>query len=90
MKLIIFKKRKNKLESNDIILRWIFTNFQSIIEYLEISTYKTNEYNRVIIEENCLWMIDSNNRIKKLNEKQTKRLKSKLININNVLSLTEI
>ena len=97
MKLIIYKKGKNKLKSNDIVLRWVFTNFQSIIEYLSINAYTTNEYDRIIIEENnhkyeefCLWMIDSNNRIKKLNEKQIKKLKSKFININNVFNLTEI
>lgn len=90
MKLIIFKKGKNELKPNDIVLRWVFTNFNSIIEYLAISTYKTNEYDRIVIEENTLWTIDSNNRIKKLNEKQIKKLKSKLININNVFNLNEI
>ena len=97
MKLIIFKKGNEPLKHNEIYLKWIFDNFQSILNYYLNSTYNSSEYERIVIEESkikkndlCIWKIDNKGKLTMLNDKQIKKIKSRFVNINNVFNMNEI
>ena len=97
MKLIIFKKGNEPLKHNEIYLKWIFDNFQSILSYYLNSTYNSSEYERIVIEESkikkddlCIWKIDNKGKLTMLNDNQIKKIKSRFVNINNIFNMNEI